>query len=40
LRQGEMTILDHETRFHDLFMFAPYYVPIEKHMIEKLRDNL
>jgi hypothetical protein len=32
--------LEYERRFHDLSLFAPYYVPTEEHMIEKLRDGL
>ena len=39
LRQGMMLVLEYERRFNDLSLFAPYYVPIEKHMIEKLRDG-
>ena len=40
LRQGDMSVLEYEMRFHDISLFAPYYVPIEEHMIEKLRDGL
>jgi len=39
LRQGEMTMLENERRFHDLSLFAPHYVPTKEHMIEKLRDG-
>jgi hypothetical protein len=37
LRQGVMLVLEYERRFNDLSLFAPYYVPTEKHMIMKLR---
>jgi hypothetical protein len=40
LRQGDMSVLEYERRFHDLSLFAPQYVPTEEHMIEKLRDGL
>lgn len=40
LRQGDMSVLEYERRFHDLSLFAPHYVPTEEHMIEKLRDGL
>jgi hypothetical protein len=40
LRYGDMSVLEYERRFHDLSLFAPHYVPIEEHMIEKLRDGL
>jgi hypothetical protein len=40
LKQGEMSVLEYERRFHDLSLFAPHYVPTEEHMIEKLRDGL
>jgi hypothetical protein len=40
LRQGDMSVLEYEKRFHDLSLFAPHYMPIEEHMIEKLRDGL
>jgi CRISPR/Cas system-associated protein endoribonuclease Cas2 len=39
LRQEGMSILEYERRFHNLSIFAPYYVPSEQHMIEKLRDS-
>jgi hypothetical protein len=39
LRQEGMSVLEYERRFHDLSLFAPYYVPSEQHMIEKLRDG-
>jgi hypothetical protein len=39
LRQGEMSVLEYERRFHDLSLFALHYVPIEEHMIEKLKDG-
>jgi hypothetical protein len=40
LRQGDMSVLEYQKRFRDLLLFAPYYVPTEEHMIEKLRDDL
>jgi hypothetical protein len=40
LRQGDMSVLEYERRFHDLLLFAPHYVSTEEHMIEKLRDGL
>jgi hypothetical protein len=40
LRQGDISVLEYERRFHDLSLFAPHYMPTEKHMIEKLRDGL
>jgi len=40
LKQGDMSLLEYERRFHDLLLFAPHYVSIEEHMIEKLRDGL
>jgi hypothetical protein len=40
LRQGDMSVLEYERRFHDLSLFALHYVPTKKHMIEKLRDGL
>ena len=40
LRQGDMSVLKYERRFHDLSLFAPHHVPTEEHMIEKLRDGL
>jgi hypothetical protein len=40
LRQGDMSVLEYEKRFHDLSLFAPHYVPTEEHMTEKLRDGL
>jgi len=40
LRQGDMSVLEYERRFHDLSLFAPHYVPTKEHMIEKLRDGL
>ena len=40
LRQGDISVLEYERRFHDLSLFAPHYVPTEEHMIEKLRDGL
>jgi hypothetical protein len=40
LRQGDMSVLEYERRFHDLSLFTPHYVPTEEHMIEKLRDGL
>ena len=40
LRYGDMSVLEYERRLHDLSLFAPHYVPIEEHMIEKLRDGL
>jgi hypothetical protein len=33
-------MLEYEMRFHDLSLFAPHYMPIKEHMIEKLRDGL
>jgi hypothetical protein len=39
LRQEGMSVLEYERRFHDLSLFAPHYVPLEQHMIEKLRDG-
>jgi predicted DNA-binding protein (UPF0278 family) len=39
LRQGEMSMLEYERRFHDFSLFAPYYILTEEHMIEKLRDG-
>ena len=40
LRQGSMTVLEYERRFHDLSLFAPHFVPTEQHMVERLRDGL
>ena len=40
LRQGDMSVLKYERRFNDLSLFAPHYMPIEEHMIEKLKDGL
>jgi hypothetical protein len=40
LRQGDMSVLEYEKRFHDLSLFAPHYVLIKEHMIKKLRDGL
>jgi len=40
LRQGDMSVLDYERRFHDLSMFASHYVPGEQHRVERLRDGL
>ena len=40
LRQGDMSVLEYEKKFHDLSLLARHYVPIEEHMIEKLRDGL
>ena len=33
LRQEGMLVLKYERWFHDLLLFAPYYVPSEQHMI-------
>jgi hypothetical protein len=35
-----MSVLEYKKRLYDLSLFAPHYVPIEEHMIEKLRDGL
>ena len=40
LRQEGMTILKYKKRFHDLFMFAPQFVPTEQYMIDRLQDEL
>jgi len=40
LRQGDMSVLDYERRFHDISMFASHYVPGEQHRVERLRDGL
>ena len=32
--------MEYKKRLYDLSLFAPHYVPIEEHMIEKLRDGL
>jgi len=40
LKQRDMSVLDYERRFHDLSMFASYYVPSEQHRVERLRDGL
>jgi hypothetical protein len=40
LRQGDMSLLDYERRFHDLFMFASHYTPNEQHKVERLRNGL
>ncbi|XP_011004783.1 PREDICTED: uncharacterized protein LOC105111189, partial [Populus euphratica] len=39
-RQGDVSVLEYERRFHDLPLFAPFYVLTEEHMIKKLRDGL
>jgi hypothetical protein len=39
LRQEGMSVLEYERWFHDLSLFAPYYVPTKQHKIEKLRDG-
>jgi hypothetical protein len=35
-----MSVLEYKKRLYDLSLFGPHYVPIEEHMIEKLRDGL
>jgi len=40
LRQGDMSALDYERRFHNLSMFALHYTPSEQHKVERLRDGL
>jgi hypothetical protein len=40
LTQGDMTVLEYERWFQDLFMFAFVYLPTEQHWIERLRDGL
>jgi len=40
LKQGNMTVLDYERRFHDLFLFAPQFVTTEQQIIDRLRDGL
>jgi hypothetical protein len=39
LKQGEMSVLENERRFHDLSLFALHYVLTKKHMIKKLKDG-
>jgi hypothetical protein len=39
LKQGEMSVLEHERRFHDLSLIAPHYVLTKEHMIKKLKDG-
>jgi hypothetical protein len=40
LTQGDMTVLEYERWFQDLFMFAFVYLSTEQHWIERLRDGL
>lgn len=40
LKQGDMSVLDCERKFHDLSMFASHYTPSEQHRVERLRDGL
>jgi hypothetical protein len=40
LTQGDMTVLEYERRFQDLFMFSFVYLPTEEHRIERLQDGL
>jgi hypothetical protein len=35
-----MSVLDYERRFHDLSMFASYYVHGKQYRVERLRDGL
>ena len=38
--QGDMTMLEFERRFQDLFMFAFVYLPTKQHIIKRLHDGL
>ncbi|XP_011011280.1 PREDICTED: uncharacterized protein LOC105115907 [Populus euphratica] len=40
LRQGDMSILEYEKRFHDLSLFTPRYVSIEDLEFERCRGRL
>ena len=40
LKQGDMSILEYERRFHDLSLFASQFIATEQHMIDRLRDGL
>jgi CRISPR/Cas system-associated protein endoribonuclease Cas2 len=35
-----MSVLEYERKFHDLSLFVLHYIPIEEHMIKKLRNGL
>jgi len=37
--QGDITVLEYERQFQDLFMFASVYLPTEQHMIKGLQDD-
>lgn len=40
LWQGDMTVLEYERRFQDLFIFTSTYLPMKRHRVEKFRDEL
>jgi hypothetical protein len=39
-KQGDMSVLEYERRFHDLSLFASQFIATKQHMIDRLRDEL
>ena len=40
LRQGDLTVLEYETRFQDFAAFASTYLPTKHHRVERFHDGL